>query len=93
MAAFGLFHPGIVGAKDAGKRGINENDSLLAWRGVFVFAKSFCMGPASEILIPQRESRILGIAVFATGGIADIVAILHDNAVVNGDGGKKPFKA
>ena len=40
-----------------------------------------------------RKAGYWASAVFATGGIADIVAILHDNAVVNGDGGKKAIQS
>ena len=76
---------------------MHEMGSAARLAGLLVFALVFAghlsWGPASEIPDPQRKAGYWASAVFATGGIADIVAILHDNAVVNGDGGKKPFKA
>ena len=56
-------------AKDAGKKGINENDAFCSLLRAFLGSAQGgpLLGPASEIPIPQRESRILGVCRFYHG--------------------------
>jgi hypothetical protein len=62
--------------------------------GVFCISASLLLGACKRNPDPAaRKAGYWASAVFATGGIADIVAILHDNAVVNGDGGKKAIQS